>query len=160
MPNLLEEFYGEDLNEYYYSGGYDNLDELSDEELIELYNYYVSMLNSYGYEDEEEGLYYNEEAGNVMYYSEDVFYYQEEPEIMQPNMYFKKEVIQAPKAINTQRDAQGSSWDANSVELDNEIIRIAEEEGVDYATAYRMFGQRYSDYTPDLSKYVDNDPEV
>ena len=159
MPGLLEEFYSEDLGEYYYVddyyGGYYG-DYYGGGGLYYM-DYYVEDGGGLYYEDEllyyddssyyqDEWLYYNDD----IYYADELLYYQEE----EPQMFFKKEVNIAPQVINTPRDAQGNSWDAASFEIDQEIESIAYEEDVDYATAYRILGQRYETFEPDLSDYV------
>jgi len=156
---LLDEFYNEDLNQYYYveEGGmyyYEEEDGLYYEEEDGLY--YDD--EGYYYADEEDTLYYQDEIvyydddNGSLYYQDEIIYYDDEEE--EAPMYFKKEINVAPKVINTPRDASGSSWDAASYEIDGEIEAIANEEDVDYATAYRIFGQRYESYDPDLSDYM------
>ena len=156
MAGLLEEFYGEDLGEYYYVDdsyygdagmGY-YVEYYGDEEPMLYYQdellYYDDTPTYY----QDEWLYYDDDQN--MYYSDELLYYEEE----EPQMFFKKEVNISPQVINTQRDAQGNSWDAASFEIDREIENIAYEEDVDYATAYRILGQRYETFEPDLSDYV------
>lgn len=153
MPSLLDEFYSEDLGEYYYAddlyysdeGFYYSDDFYYDDDMI----YYSDELIYY----DDDGGYYVDEwmyYDDDIYYSDELLYYEEE----EPQMFFKKEVNIAPQVINTPRDAQGNSWDAASYEIDREIESIAYEEDVDYATAYRILGQRYETFEPDLSDYV------
>ena len=145
MPGLLEEFYSEDLDQYYYVDDGNVMYYYEDDDYYYVDDYYYA--DDVLYYDEEI-LYYDEEG--PLYYSDEILYYEEE----EPAMYFKKEINIAPKTVNTQRDAQGTSWDANSYEIDREIENIAYEEDVDYATAYRIFGSRYESYDPDLSDYM------
>lgn len=159
MPSLLDDFYSEDLSQYYYveDSPYYYADSYygdGDYYYVDEGDYYYVDENDYYYVEEpmlyysDEILYYGEEA--PVYYADELMYYEEE----EPNYFFKKEVMVAPQVINTPRDAQGNSWDAASYEIDREIENIAHEEGVDYATAYRMLGQRYETYEPDLSEYL------
>lgn len=153
MAGLLEEFYGEDLENYYYvdysgEGYYGDFYYVDEEPTM---YYYDEMMY---YDDDgmmyyqDDWLYYSDDG--MMYYQDEMLYYEEE----EPQMFFKKEVNIAPQVVNTPRDAQGNSWDAASFEIDREIENIAYEEDVDYATAYRILGQRYETFEPDLSDYV------
>lgn len=157
---LLDEFYNEDLNQYYYveegMGYYYEDDEglyYNDEVLYYDDDGYGNE-KVYYYEDEtplyyeDEVIYYDDDG--TLYYQDEMIYYEEE----EPAMYFKKEINVAPSIVNTPRDAQGNAWDAASYEIDKEIESIANDEGVDYATAYRIFGQRYESYDPDLTDYM------
>ena len=155
MAGLLEEFYGEDLGEYYYVDdlyygdagmGY-YVEYYGDEEPMLYYQDELLYYDDTPVYYQDEWLYYDDQN---MYYSDELLYYEEE----EPQMFFKKEVNISPQVINTQRDAAGTTWDAASYEIDREIENIAYEEDVDYATAYRILGQRYETYEPDLSDYI------